>query len=37
VEAHQGRIWVESESGSGACFVFILPIAIPETEVDHVE
>lgn len=27
VEAHHGRIWVESAPGGGACFVFILPIA----------
>lgn len=27
IEAHQGRIWVENEDGSGACFVFVLPIA----------
>ena len=27
IEAHQGRIWVENDEGSGACFVFVLPIA----------
>ncbi len=27
VEAHQGRIWVESDESGGACFVFVLPIA----------
>jgi signal transduction histidine kinase/GAF domain-containing protein len=27
VEAHHGRIWVETAPGGGACFVFVLPIA----------
>lgn len=27
IEAHQGRIWVETEEGRGACFVFVLPVA----------
>jgi two-component system sensor histidine kinase KdpD len=27
IEAHQGRIWVETEEGRGASFVFVLPIA----------
>lgn len=26
VEAHQGRIWVESAPHGGACFIFIIPI-----------
>lgn len=26
VEAHHGRIWVESAPGGGACFVFVLPV-----------
>lgn len=26
VEAHQGRLWVESEEGQGSTFVFILPL-----------
>ena len=27
IEAHHGRIWVESAAEGGACFVFVLPIA----------
>jgi two-component system OmpR family sensor kinase/two-component system sensor histidine kinase BaeS len=27
IEAHHGRIWVESQVGQGACFSFILPAA----------
>jgi GAF domain-containing protein len=26
IEAHQGRIWVESAAGGGACFIFTLPV-----------
>lgn len=32
IEAHEGRIWVESESGIGAKFGFALPIWDPQAE-----
>ena len=28
VEAHQGRLWVESAPDGGACFVFVLPVSV---------
>jgi signal transduction histidine kinase len=30
VEAHQGRLWVESELGQGSRFYFSLPVCVPE-------
>lgn len=27
VQAHRGKIWVESEAGNGSCFTFLLPIS----------
>ena len=31
VDAHHGRIWVQSEPGAGATFHWIVPLAIPAT------
>jgi signal transduction histidine kinase len=31
IQLHGGKIWVESESGAGSKFCFLLPLTRPET------
>jgi two-component system, OmpR family, phosphate regulon sensor histidine kinase PhoR len=35
VERHQGRIWVESQTGNGATFTVVLPILLPSGKPQH--